>query len=253
MTGKTPPTEPSAVVVPFGKHKGKTVAELVTVDPAYADWISAQGWVADRFAELHAAIVTRGAGSDDTPEHNALQARFLDDSFAAATLECCASSFLADIKFRTARDIFVADMWKSGTLDYNTKWDFDRIHDDDQQLEFLATTRAEVLRNSGLFLFTSRKFEVLGVDVVISFGYAKAEADAYLRVSGFSVKVELKPAMGDDYPSVMRQMKRLGAGVLVVGKYTGRGVSEVQLRQMFSASGLQITFVQEIEEAMRRP
>src|SRR5579863_4808679 len=78
--------DPSAIILPFGKHKGKTVAELLAIDPQYADWVVAQGWVAQRFAELHAAILSRGAGADDTPEHNALQARFLDPLFRVATL-----------------------------------------------------------------------------------------------------------------------------------------------------------------------
>ena len=86
MIIQKPTTDPSAIVIPFGKHKGKTVAELLATDPAYADWVTAQGWVAERFAELHAAILTRGAGTDDTPEHNAIQARFLDDAFRFALL-----------------------------------------------------------------------------------------------------------------------------------------------------------------------
>jgi hypothetical protein len=46
----------SAAVVPFGKHKGAAVAELVTKDPDYVRWLTGQGWLAQRFAELHAAI-----------------------------------------------------------------------------------------------------------------------------------------------------------------------------------------------------
>lgn len=33
-TGGKPPSDPSAILIPFGKHKGKTVAELLAVDPA---------------------------------------------------------------------------------------------------------------------------------------------------------------------------------------------------------------------------
>lgn len=54
-----PENDKSAIVVPFGKHKGRTVAELLTHDPSYAEWITNQGWVAERFAELHAAIPCR--------------------------------------------------------------------------------------------------------------------------------------------------------------------------------------------------
>lgn len=77
---------PEALVLPFGKHKGKTVAELLEVDREYAQWLAAQGWLAERFAELHAALAARGSASDETPEHNALQARFLDEVFRVAAV-----------------------------------------------------------------------------------------------------------------------------------------------------------------------
>lgn len=31
---KIPKNEPSAIIIPFGKHKGETVAELLAKDPA---------------------------------------------------------------------------------------------------------------------------------------------------------------------------------------------------------------------------
>lgn len=78
------PADPSAIVVPIGKYKGATVAELLVRDPAYVEWITSQGWFAQRFAEVHAAIISRGAGTDDTPEHNQLQARFMEPEFRTA-------------------------------------------------------------------------------------------------------------------------------------------------------------------------
>jgi hypothetical protein len=41
-------TDPSAVVIPFGKHKGRTVAELLATDPQYTGWLLGQAWVAER-------------------------------------------------------------------------------------------------------------------------------------------------------------------------------------------------------------
>jgi len=41
---ESPKKDPSAIILPFGKHKGKTVAELLATDPQYADWVSAQAW-----------------------------------------------------------------------------------------------------------------------------------------------------------------------------------------------------------------
>lgn len=77
-------TQPSALILPFGKHKGKTVAEVVETDPQYVDWVTSQGWLADRFAELYSAFITKGAQSDETPEHNDLQRLFLNVTFQVA-------------------------------------------------------------------------------------------------------------------------------------------------------------------------
>jgi hypothetical protein len=79
-------TESNAQIIPFGKYQGQTIGEVLVRDPQYADWLASQAWFAQRFAELHAAILSRGAASEDTPEHNAIQARFLDASFRIAFL-----------------------------------------------------------------------------------------------------------------------------------------------------------------------
>ena len=53
----------AGVVVPFGKHRGATVAEqLLEKDPAYADWLLAQGWLAERFRSEAASMTAPAAG-----------------------------------------------------------------------------------------------------------------------------------------------------------------------------------------------
>jgi hypothetical protein len=37
------PSDPGALILPFGKHKGATVAEMLAKGPAYADWVVAGG------------------------------------------------------------------------------------------------------------------------------------------------------------------------------------------------------------------
>jgi hypothetical protein len=108
------------------------------------------------------------------------------------------------------------------------------------------------------------KFEENGVDVVVRYDWrlesepSDSVEDTAQLIEGNeigrnfpSLAIELKPTMGDDYPSVMRQMARLRSKVLVLGTYTGRGASEPQMRAMFKANGITVIFLQEIEEAMR--
>lgn len=198
---------PSAVVLTFGKHKGSTVAELLARDPAYAEWIVNQGWVAERFAELHAAIMARGAAPDDSPEHNQIQGRFLDRQFCLAFLKAA-----------------------DPVLEYSTT----RFGEWFASLAEKTTFKTQV------------SFEDRGIDVKLWFG-----SDAHLHHGKWSAEamigIEIKPSLGDDFPSVMRQMSLLGCRYLVVAEYTGRGVSSLQLREMFQANGITIIFMREIE------
>lgn len=261
---------PSAIVLPFGKNKGSTVAELLTKDPAYAEWVANQGWVAERFAELHAAILSRGAVTDDSPEHNAIQVRFLDETFRLACLMAAEPSKLrqdkidvlsfvtgiANKKIKECSDAILyagekiengPEKWEKTARDFSEdKW-FDKYNSQ------IAESRKSIAEANlwlqkpcdfGPIIKTMVKFEFRGIDVLISWSW---EFAGRVWANKAERAIEIKPTMGDDFPSVMRQMGRLKSDVLVVGEYTGRAVSEPQLRQMFEANGHTLLFVRDIE------
>lgn len=233
-----PKKDPSAIILPFGKHKGKTVAELLAVDPQYADWVSAQAWVAERFAELHSAIVSRGAGVDDSPEHNAIQGRFLNKAFREGVFDVLHDRAAEAAE---ARDHVIVRFQEAMSRSYNYR----PTH---EQMETCRGVLERIALGEPMKLATGAAYEVKGVDVEFWYRWDIAgENDGYNTIG-----LEIKPTLGDDYPSVMRQMKRLGVRYLIVGTYTGRGISEPQMREMFRVSGITVVFVQEIEEAMRR-
>jgi hypothetical protein len=64
-------------MVPFGKYKGQPV-EALAADKSYCEWLVAQDWFRSRFAGLHTLIINNFGAPEETPEHNALQAKFLD-------------------------------------------------------------------------------------------------------------------------------------------------------------------------------
>jgi hypothetical protein len=72
-------------IVPFGKYRGQPV-EVLRADPGYTQWLLAQDWFRDRFATIHTLIVNNFGEPSETPEHNALQAKFLDHHFCYALL-----------------------------------------------------------------------------------------------------------------------------------------------------------------------
>lgn len=259
-------TDPAAVVVPFGKYKGSTVAELLVTDESYAQWILTQGWVAERFAELHAALVRRGASTDDTPAHNIMQARFLDYAFQQAFLNLAygqhISKSLSDHISSTANELRGQIRRHQMELEESIKylkspksWDWQKtdaaktqsthpalIVKDEYQLAQLNTASSWTMRVYPMF-------EQRGVDVVLKWhwtGPFLPDNWSGSHLSGL-VNVELKPGLGDDYPTVMRQMQRLGSTILVIGEYNGTAVTEDQVRRMFAANGSRVILMQEIE------
>jgi hypothetical protein len=256
--------DPSAVVVPFGKHKGATVAELLTQDPQYAEWLLAQGWIAERFAELHAAIMTRGAGTDDTPEHNALQVRFLDPVFCAAFVLAANPAALGRARERADRErrqsladalVNAENALKSHRYRCaSSRWDEDRklikgpMTDGerarDAALAQVVESASRAAANpTPLALQCGVQFEQRGIDVVIS---AVHHSGNFTAERALRLAVEIKPTMGDDFPTVMRQMQRLGADLLLLGEYSGRSVSLPDLRRMFQANGQGVVTVLDV-------
>lgn len=65
-------------LVPFGKYKGQPV-ETVLADPGYLNWVISQPWMRDRHPRFYQTIINFGGEPQDTPEHNEIQASFLDD------------------------------------------------------------------------------------------------------------------------------------------------------------------------------
>lgn len=66
-------------ILPFGKHKGRTLDEVLVADPEYYAWIQSQTDFLAKRADLARALQELGVTGDNTPLHNALQAMFLDD------------------------------------------------------------------------------------------------------------------------------------------------------------------------------
>jgi len=62
--------------------------------------------------------------------------------------------------------------------------------------------------------------------------------------------IELKPQMGDDFPTVLRQMKRNGADTLVIGSFEATTCTLKQVRAMFGEK--KIVTLQEIESIQQK-
>lgn len=183
-------------IVPFGKHKGKPVDALLD-DREYVDWLTQQGWFRERYGNIYQVVINNGAEPSETPEHNAMQARFLDEEYVRALIRR------------------LSENAENATIE---RW----------------------LRDARLV------------------GFEKAGADVLIATYGYAVCVEIKPTVGDDYPAILRQIKRLGRtakydygedtrfNVLLVGSYTGVGATKEQFVQIFKLSDITVIFADEL-------
>ncbi|SDK35416.1 hypothetical protein SAMN05216282_10583 [Cryobacterium psychrotolerans] len=96
-------------MIRFGKHSGKSAAEVMATDPAYVQWALAQPWFQEKNPTLVQFFVNgsvAGLGNAtaepaETPEHNALQAKFTQDAYCLAAV----AMFSAGRKLRTASEV----------------------------------------------------------------------------------------------------------------------------------------------------
>jgi hypothetical protein len=309
-------------IIPFGKHKGRLVEELILDDPAYLQWLSGQEWFRSKFAFLNQVIINRGSEPEETPDHNAMQVKFLDDGFCLQFLRCVVSDPEAQIlnEFNAARTADLqtvvegleaankmpaeADEELARKIKHITEWrhygsdesrkegqvEARKQREDERErhvkrlaeLDRLCTLLSPAITQVKINF--SRTFEVGGVDVVLkasskitwppkieyrggssrndpidsfwssSYGYlwqGKNWEDRGRWCGGARWErdfgIELKPVVGDDYPAVLRQMKRHGSNVLFVGEYTGVGASAEQFVKTFATAWIRVVFARELE------
>jgi uncharacterized protein (DUF3820 family) len=260
---------PMPNVVPFGKYKGRSIIELQETDPGYLQWLVAQDWFREKFITLHQTIINRGGEPSETPEHNYYQALFLDEKFAGAVFDAAhpgereqrALQWIAQ-NFRDEHELWkledkAKDLRRNVdyyAVNYNPSFlNLSQKQLQEQELERtqkLTQTQAQLSEvneklaaletqcaiataqpiNPAKLPAFSVEFETEGADVQIT-----VEDNRHWRVG-----IEIKPAIGDDYPAVLRQMKGSSSDTLYIVTYTGAGASLDQVKKIFKASGIAI-------------
>ena len=65
-------------------------------------------------------------------------------------------------------------------------------------------------------------------------------------------KIEIKPQLGDNFPSALRQMERNEAKHLLVGSFEASNCSLEQVRAYFATKGMKIIALSEIEARIQK-
>jgi hypothetical protein len=296
-------------IVPFGKYKGRLIEEVLADDPGYIEWLTGQDWFRTKFTVLHQVIINRGAEPEETPEHNAMQVRFLDDEFCLRFVRHLHPTYdvEAQRRFDLARKanlqlvIEKLEIEKEAphkddkALADRLRSDAEYVRSNHLKAEFVTERQTEAherrererdrhikrmlqlerLRELLLPAITTvkfeikRQFEAAGVDVVLKImtgitwklvperDVTGAPSDPFWswhQWKSFTDRsdwraefaIEIKPTIGDDYPAVLRQMKRTESDVLFVGAYTGRGATEEQFVATFAAANIRVVFARDV-------
>lgn len=208
-------------LIPFGKYKGQPV-EVLSNDRNYAEWLTQQPWAKEKYPHVISVIVNNFAEPDETPEHNKLQARFLNPEFRARF------AYMVLPKLSLAH------------LD---------------NVEILSAQLKSPER--GVVKISDPLFEVDAVDCSfcadLSLGLSistkrNANCPAFYEEK-VPIMIEVKPVVGDDYPAILRDMltkrKSCPPGrnyrsrwVLFYESFDSLAISEDTLRQFFACQGV---------------
>jgi len=237
----------------FGKHKGRDVVEVMAIDPQYIQWLKDQAWLAEKHPTIYNTIINVRVSNEDapTPEHNAMQVKFLDDELCRAVVR------------------FV-NPWRDVTevLDENEKyfsknearWITKEVKIDHERK---VNIFRKGIKNKTLVLeihIIDRKMEVFS-DVSFDAKSSYAEPHEWFgSYRDISFYMELKPSIGDDYPTVVRQIngqrRRIGSHravhILIYDQFSASGVTEKQMRQIFEEADIRIATLEEIESHRRK-
>ncbi|TFC18506.1 hypothetical protein E3O19_04550 [Cryobacterium algoritolerans] len=139
-------------MIRFGKHSGKSAAEVMTTDPAYVQWALAQPWFQEKNPTLVQFFVNGsvaglgGSGIEpaETPEHNALQAKFTQDAYCLAAV----AMFSAGQKIRTADAQKAGEELAGPALAHRVRSDHPKITDRHLELNAWDVTLGACVSNA---------------------------------------------------------------------------------------------------------
>ena len=260
-------------LVPFGKYKGQPVSVMQN-DTQYCEWLSTQDWFRERYANVYnQVIINNFTEPTETPEHNRLQLKFLDDDFCVAF-----SNKILDFSLEQKFNKNVSAVKKiykevkeylENSKDFLSK----------ENLNGYTTFFAKAYMVKDFFEITNKSFEHNSFDVAIEYKYYKVHEDGCcypwglpevnkkfyrafdIREELLFVYVEIKPCLGDDFPAVLRQIKansviNIGRGrkqelqgkkILLIDEFTAVGATLEQVKKVFELSDINLLTFQEIE------
>lgn len=185
--------ESSIPIVPFGKYKGEPITKLIS-DTKYLEWCKQQDFFKKTsIYNICVNNVLHDKSSSKTPEHNKIQNMFL----LQENLKTFISHICRKIKFRYLKNL----------LSYN-----DGFKNDQPEFEGMFNWDI-IIGNKGELCYYKLKGDCSCEKEAIergddSWSCKKSCYDGDNEMHElFSIFIEVKPLVGDDYPAILRKMK----------------------------------------------
>jgi len=313
--------EKNALKVPFGKYKDREITDLLA-DTNYIEWLAQQSWIKEKYPVIFQVIQQYNFEDQPTPEHNAMQNKWLEKEYREKFYKHVLSQYKEYITLENDMSII---FWKDQIeFEYTTKnidvfielvgkIYFKKINlfkeknccSQQEIIEYrnkpfvledgwytrnyklyskeLIEKFNEQIKNSDkMFLYIcpvhgierccncsnnkewfnghqrlqncTNKFDVeLSKTVRIKRGemyldYDCKEIQVGIEASDkFIFKIELKPIIGDDYPAILRKMKRDDIKYLICQEFNSKVNSLEQVKKIFNLCNIKFILESEFE------
>jgi hypothetical protein len=276
-------------VVPFGKYKGQPI-EAMAEDTQYMEWLTAQSWFRERYQQFYTLIINNFTEPSDTPEHNRLHVKFLNDDFCIEVASQISNLVEPKVKSKDFEDdgydvsFHIQSLCCSGdygcdkgshkciarygeTCDegsrlirvggYNSDF-MPHVEDCEQCRAYSEHVRYECgdpnpySKECQCACHQKSKHEYCiphqQCEYSCHAGKDLMQKDIY--------RIEIKPTVSDDFPSILRAMKRLkptepesgfvrykSYKVLCLHQYTGEGATQEEFVAFMESQGIKIVWI----------
>lgn len=253
-------------LIPFGKYKGQPV-EVLQSDPQYMDWLMGQNWFSERYKNIYTVVINNFAEASETPEHNAMQVKFLEGEWRMKFALCLLAKKIKGMRDKTQSQKIellktLGDSFSANRVEVISYLRGGRDGAPVQVPSFVSSSQLTAnLRAKSCYRKMVESVKGMidlyrslpSLSIIGRADLLKVEFygfDVVVQIDDLVVYCELKPAMGDDYPAVIRQINSNAdrakvyqynhRTVLIVGQYTGKGATYEQMVSMFAAAGIKV-------------
>lgn len=242
-------------IMPFGKYKNQPISVLAS-DPQYCDWLASQDWFRSKHNDFYTIIINNFQKPEDTPEHNKLQAKFTDSCFVAKFVRC----------------VFGVDKNTELEKAYKCKAKAEKTISEISDGTYDKNYSNQAFYDAQFYLRESKKYIDSNCDLSFSVEFEHHGWDVFIFIRGCFLFcgfpeyndidrafVEVKPQVGDDYPSVLRQMKANMKGrtiydynpVLLYSDFTATGITLEEMKKIFASSGIRVVCIHDVESEIK--